>query len=467
MVLTSDHGESLGEHDYFFDHGEDLFDPSPGHPARARRTRGQGRPSERALRLHPRPRAHRARRGQGLVPARPRRGEPLAGGPGDGTARPRAALRPERPEPRRDLRPPVQDRGDAGGRQDAVHPLSTGPRIRTRRATSRPRSRRSYGPHAGSWSCCVERIDQEWARTRRLLEGQSGRREAQRRGLREAEGARLRPAGVQVGGRSVTAPTRRTPMARSFAGAGVALVTPFTKDGVARRGRAAAPRQAPGRRRHRRARPLRHHRGERHPRRGRADGGSSRSPSRRRDASRCSRARAATTRERRSRSRRRRPTSAPTASCPSGRTTTSRHPRASTATSRPSPTRARCPVSSTTCPAAPAATSTRRRSFAWPPTANIHGGQGGLGEPRADHGDPARPARGLRGPLRGRRLHAGGDGPRRRRASSRWPPTRSRVRCTISWPRAPAGDFAEGAADPQPAPPPHEPELRGSRTRSR
>jgi arylsulfatase A-like enzyme len=28
VVLTSDHGESLGEHDYFFDHGEDLFDPS-------------------------------------------------------------------------------------------------------------------------------------------------------------------------------------------------------------------------------------------------------------------------------------------------------------------------------------------------------------------------------------------------------------------------------------------------------
>jgi arylsulfatase A-like enzyme len=27
VVLTSDHGESLGEHGYFFDHGEDLFDP--------------------------------------------------------------------------------------------------------------------------------------------------------------------------------------------------------------------------------------------------------------------------------------------------------------------------------------------------------------------------------------------------------------------------------------------------------
>jgi arylsulfatase A-like enzyme len=27
VILTSDHGESLGEHDYFFDHGENLFDP--------------------------------------------------------------------------------------------------------------------------------------------------------------------------------------------------------------------------------------------------------------------------------------------------------------------------------------------------------------------------------------------------------------------------------------------------------
>jgi arylsulfatase A-like enzyme len=27
VVITSDHGESLGEHGYYFDHGEDLFDP--------------------------------------------------------------------------------------------------------------------------------------------------------------------------------------------------------------------------------------------------------------------------------------------------------------------------------------------------------------------------------------------------------------------------------------------------------
>jgi arylsulfatase A-like enzyme len=45
-VVTTDHGESLGEHGYYFDHGEDLFDPSmripllvagPGVPA-GRRT---------------------------------------------------------------------------------------------------------------------------------------------------------------------------------------------------------------------------------------------------------------------------------------------------------------------------------------------------------------------------------------------------------------------------------------------
>lgn len=28
VVLTSDHGESLGEHDYYFDHGENVFEPS-------------------------------------------------------------------------------------------------------------------------------------------------------------------------------------------------------------------------------------------------------------------------------------------------------------------------------------------------------------------------------------------------------------------------------------------------------
>jgi arylsulfatase A-like enzyme len=28
VIVSSDHGESLGEHEYYFDHGEDLFDPS-------------------------------------------------------------------------------------------------------------------------------------------------------------------------------------------------------------------------------------------------------------------------------------------------------------------------------------------------------------------------------------------------------------------------------------------------------
>ena len=45
LLITSDHGESLGEHDYYFDHGENVFDPSlripmfamvPGAPGRRR-----------------------------------------------------------------------------------------------------------------------------------------------------------------------------------------------------------------------------------------------------------------------------------------------------------------------------------------------------------------------------------------------------------------------------------------------
>src|SRR4029453_5627563 len=45
VLIASDHGESLGEHDYYFDHAEDVFDPSlripliavvPGAPAGGR-----------------------------------------------------------------------------------------------------------------------------------------------------------------------------------------------------------------------------------------------------------------------------------------------------------------------------------------------------------------------------------------------------------------------------------------------
>jgi arylsulfatase A-like enzyme len=45
VIVTSDHGESLGEHDYYFDHGQDVFEPSmaiplvvalPGAPAGVR-----------------------------------------------------------------------------------------------------------------------------------------------------------------------------------------------------------------------------------------------------------------------------------------------------------------------------------------------------------------------------------------------------------------------------------------------
>ena len=69
--------------------------------------------------------------------------------------------------------------------------------------------------------------------------------------------------------------------------------------------------------------------------------------------------------------------------------------------------------------------------------------------------------RGLRGALGRRRVHPGHDGPGRRKASSRWPPTRSRDRCTISGRGLRARRLRGGAAHPQPAARPHEPELRG------
>jgi len=45
VVLTSDHGESLGEHDYYFDHGEDLFDGTLAVPLIVAVPEGVGRHS--------------------------------------------------------------------------------------------------------------------------------------------------------------------------------------------------------------------------------------------------------------------------------------------------------------------------------------------------------------------------------------------------------------------------------------
>ena len=46
VVLTSDHGESLGEHGYYFDHGDDLFDPSLAVPLIVAAPGGSGKPSD-------------------------------------------------------------------------------------------------------------------------------------------------------------------------------------------------------------------------------------------------------------------------------------------------------------------------------------------------------------------------------------------------------------------------------------
>ena len=172
VVLTSDHGESLGEHDYFFDHGENLFDPSlriplllagPGVAA--------GRRSD-ALATHARPRPDAAGRAQGLLPARPRRPEPAAGRARRASPGARAC-RPERPQPARRLGPPLQDRGDARGERDALRALRQGAgpgRDAGRSGPASPRVREERR----ELELFRERIDAQLVRTRRLLEGRSG-----------------------------------------------------------------------------------------------------------------------------------------------------------------------------------------------------------------------------------------------------------------------------------------------------
>ena len=103
VVLTSDHGESLGEHDYYFDHGEDLFEPSMAIPlilAAARRARRRAQPR---AGQHARPRPDRPRSPEGLLSSRPRRREPAGGVEGPGLGRGRPPVRPERAEPHRHL----------------------------------------------------------------------------------------------------------------------------------------------------------------------------------------------------------------------------------------------------------------------------------------------------------------------------------------------------------------------------
>ncbi len=169
VVVASDHGESLGEHGYFFDHGENLFDPSLRIPLLiAGPGIGRGRRSAElastldivptlldALKVLYRP--HR-----GLSPLGAARGEPLA------HARPGT----ERPQPAASWDwcfKPVATPVDSGARYtlyDRQHD---------------PGETRDAGPanaavlrQEGRVELFRERIDAQLVRTRRLLEGRSG-----------------------------------------------------------------------------------------------------------------------------------------------------------------------------------------------------------------------------------------------------------------------------------------------------
>ena len=99
VVITSDHGESLGEHDYYFDHGENLFDPSMRIPLLVAGPGVEAGRRGRRPRHDARPRPDRPRRGQGLLPAGPRGGEPAAGRAWRAAPGPPAPPGPERPQP--------------------------------------------------------------------------------------------------------------------------------------------------------------------------------------------------------------------------------------------------------------------------------------------------------------------------------------------------------------------------------
>ena len=176
VVLTSDHGESLGEHDYYFDHGEDLFDPCLRIPLIVAGAGRRGRPRGAHLRCHhARPRADGAGRGQGLVPARPRGHEP-AGPRCAGQDRPgRERLFAQND---RNLTATwdraLQARGHAGRRDDCAtrsFDRSEGPGRDAERGRGRSRTRCASSRR--ELELFLERADQEWAQTRRLLEGQA------------------------------------------------------------------------------------------------------------------------------------------------------------------------------------------------------------------------------------------------------------------------------------------------------
>ena len=182
VVLTSDHGESLGEHDYYFDHGENLFDPSmripllvagPGVDGRAADATSSPRRSTSSRPSSTRSRCPTRRTSRARACCRPR----AASG-----ARTAARLHGQ------------NDRNLLGawdrrfkivatpvGRRARATPSTTASATPGRPATPRAREPERAREERRELELFRERIDAQLVRTRRLLEGQSGRGAAQPR----------------------------------------------------------------------------------------------------------------------------------------------------------------------------------------------------------------------------------------------------------------------------------------------
>ena len=155
--------------------------------------RAPGGDAQRRARLHARPGADRARRGEGLVSARPGGHQPAA-----------RAARPAR-VPGRDRLFAQNDRNltatfDARLKVVAT-PTRDGPalralrprgRTRARRRTWRARSPTSCGSQRRELELFLERADREWAHTRRLLGGQPGEVRMTPEACEQLQGAGLR-----------------------------------------------------------------------------------------------------------------------------------------------------------------------------------------------------------------------------------------------------------------------------------
>ncbi len=190
--------------------------------------------------IHPRPRAHDPGRGQGLLSARPGGGEPAGRRcRGQRPARPRAALRPERPQPHRDLRPrATRSWRRPEGRDDALRPLRPRRAIRGRRENVAPRE--AGGPAACTrreLELFLERADREWAQTRPLARGQAGEEKLSAEACEQ-----LRALGYVASGCPSEAPGNAEEAdGRSFAGAGVGAGHALHEGRSPRRGGAAPP----------------------------------------------------------------------------------------------------------------------------------------------------------------------------------------------------------------------------------